>query len=202
VGLRRSLRDHELVGDLGVGQAPGHELEHLDLARGELLERGRRCGVGGRVPGELGDHAASDRGGEQSLPGRGRPDRLDELLRWRVLEQESARSRAEGLVEVLVVVERGHDDDVRRRVELCEEAAGRRDAVQDRHADVHDHDRRPAAAGLLDGLRAVPRFGDHLHVGLRLQDHAEPGAHHLLVVGDQDRERHQRSTVGRRATRA
>ena len=39
-------------------------------------------------------------------------------------------------------------------------------------------------------LGAVGRLADHLDVGLRVEDHAEPGAHELLVVGDEHADGH------------
>ena len=51
------------------------------------------------------------------------------------------------------------------------------------------HDVRVESAGRLDCLRAVARFADDVEVVLHLQDHAEPGAHELLVIDDQDADR-------------
>ena len=42
-----------------------------------------------------------------------------------------------------------------------------------------------------DGRPAVGGLADHLDVGLRVEDHAEPGAHDLLVVGDDHPDRHR-----------
>ena len=43
-----------------------------------------------------------------------------------------------------------------------------------------------AARGLLDGLGAVARLGDHPQVGLAVEDQPEPAAHQGVVVGQQD----------------
>src|SRR3954470_17039672 len=61
VGLDRVLAEHELRGDLGVGQAAGDEAQHLELARGELGGGGGdRSGGGGLGARELLDEPARD----------------------------------------------------------------------------------------------------------------------------------------------
>ena len=40
----------------------------------------------------------------------------------------------------------------------------------------------------------------HLHVVLDVEDHAEAGADHRLVVGDQDADGHQAPVAGKRAS--
>ena len=51
-------------------------------------------------------------------------------------------------------------------------------------------DVRPQLAGGLDGLEPVLRLADDLDLGLRLEDHLEPGAHERLVVDDQNPDAH------------
>ena len=60
------------------------------------------------------------------------------------------------------------------------------EAVELRHADVHQHDVGPALAAWR--RPAAPSLGlaDDLDVGLGLEDHPEAGAHQRLVVGDED----------------
>ena len=89
------------------------------------------------------------------------------------------------LVDVLVEVEGGEDDDARGAV-AGENLAGRREAVHPRHADVHQRHVRGEAARRRDRLLPVPGLGDDLHVGLGLDDHPEAAPDHRLVVGDQD----------------
>ncbi len=50
-------------------------------------------------------------------------------------------------------------------------------------------------------LLAVDRLADHLEVGLGVDQHAQPGADEVLVVGDQDPDASARGTAssGRRA---
>ena len=47
------------------------------------------------------------------------------------------------------------------------------------------------AGGLVDGLEPVARLGDDVDVGLAGEQHAEAGAHHRLVVGDEDADAHR-----------
>jgi hypothetical protein len=63
-------------------------------------------------------------------------------------------------------------------------------AVHVRHAHVHQHDLGQEPAGELDRLGAVAGFPYHLHVGLGVDHHAEPGSHQRLVVGDENSDRH------------
>jgi hypothetical protein len=53
----------EPFGDLGVGQALGHQLDYLELPRGQLPGRLGGCAVGGGSSAEVLDQAAGDRGG-------------------------------------------------------------------------------------------------------------------------------------------
>ena len=58
------------------------------------------------------------------------------------------------------------------------------------------------AVGLLDRLEPVARLGHDLDAVLAAEEHAESGAHHRLVVGDQHPDRHAPfSLIGRRASR-
>ena len=69
VGLDRLVTDAQIEGDLSVGAPPGHEGQHLDLARCQ-------CGQGGRFRadgGEFVQHLAGDFGVGQT------PRRLDLL---------------------------------------------------------------------------------------------------------------------------
>ena len=58
------------------------------------------------------------------------------------------------------------------------------------------------ARRLVDRLEPVARLGDDLDVRLAGEQHAEAGAHHRLVVGDEDADGHRRRpSSGRRALR-
>ena len=111
------------------------------------------------------DHALRDRGREQRVAAGDDADRGDELLGRVVLEHEAAGAGAERLVDVLVEVEGREDEDPRGGVG-GEDAPGRLEPVELGHADVHQHDGRVEAGGLVDRLEAVARLGDDLDVGL------------------------------------
>ena len=68
---------------------------------------------------------------------------------------------------------------------LREQPPRRLDPIELGHADVHQHDVGLELADLLDGVEPVGRLANHLEVVLRVEDHAEAGAHQRLVVGDQ-----------------
>ena len=67
----------------------------------------------------------------------------------------------------------------------ADDAAGRLDPVQHRHADVHQHHVRPQPGRLRDRLLAVAGLADHGHVRLAVEDLAQADPHERLVVGDQ-----------------
>ncbi len=66
-----------------------------------------------------------------------------------------------------------------------EQPAGGLDPVELGHADVHQHDVGLQVPGLRDRVEAVGGLADDLQIVLGVEDHAEPGAHERLVVGDQ-----------------
>ena len=63
------------------------------------------------------------------------------------------------------------------------------DAVEPRHPHVHQHDVAGGDREPLERLGAVARLADHRQVGLAVDEHPEPGAHHLLVVDQEDPDR-------------
>ena len=69
-----------------------------------------------------------------------------------------------------------------------------RDAVHHRHQHVHQHDvglqfvRQPHRLGAVGGL------ADDLHIRVVRQKHAQALAHDLVVVGDQDADRHRQAS--------
>jgi hypothetical protein len=60
------------------------------------------------------------------------------------------------------------------------------DAVEHRHADVHQHEVGTVALCERDGLLPVRRLRDDDHIASRLEDLAQTDSHERLVVGDQD----------------
>src|SRR3954452_418225 len=81
VGLDGRVADDELAGDLAVRAAAADQLEHLQLARREVLQVGRVARAGSRPVDEALDQPARDRGCQKGLPGCDRADPGDELSR-------------------------------------------------------------------------------------------------------------------------
>src|SRR5699024_6343387 len=188
MGLHRRLGDEQLRADLLVREAAAHQGEHLPLALGEVLEhRGvllLRLG-GGHHPLE---QAARGGGGDHRVPAVHGADRAQQVLGLGVLEQEAAGPGTDRGDHVLVEVEGGQHDDLRRPAlgGLREDLRGGLDPVLARHAHIHQHHVDPAGAQLLDGGGAVRGLDDDLHVVLRVDDHRETGADQRLVVDEGD----------------
>ena len=114
-----------------------------------------------------------------------------------VLEEEPAGAGLEGAEDVLVEVEGREDDDPHageRRI--GGDAAGRLDAVESGHANVHQEDVGPVPSGELDGRVTVGGLPDELEVIGVVDEGAEAGAYEWLVVGDGDPD-HDGSPEGR-----
>ena len=109
--LHRRLTENQLAGDLAVGQAAGDQSENLELALGEIL--GQRGRLWRGLAGERLDQRSCHRRGQQRFTAGHHAHRGDELLGWRVLQEESAGTGAHRLEHVLVEVERGQDQDAR-----------------------------------------------------------------------------------------
>src|SRR5436305_5016995 len=92
--LHRRLTDHEPRSDLGVCVTGGQQLEDLTLARAELLQAGSVWPKRRRTVNKAFDQALRDRMRGQCVPCVHGTDFGDQLLRWQVLEQETARTRA------------------------------------------------------------------------------------------------------------
>jgi len=89
--------------------------------------------------GELADHAGGDGGRQEPVAHGDGPDARDELLGRLVLEHEPAGAGVQRLVDVLVEVER-REHEHPRVGPLDEDPARRLQAVELRHADVHEHE--------------------------------------------------------------
>ena len=72
------------------------------------------------------------------------------------------------------------------------------DAVEPRHPHVHQHDVGARGGQPLHGLAAVACLAHDLEVVLAVDEHPEPGAHHLLVVDQEHPDRLARGFVGHR----
>ncbi len=117
-------------------------------------------------------------------------DGSDQALRRVVLEHEAAGAGAERFVHVLVEVERREDQDAGELVG-GKDPAGGLDTVELGHPDVHQDYRRIVAGGHVHRFEAVASLGHHVDVRLVGQQHAEAGADHRLVVGDENADGHR-----------
>ena len=156
--------------------------------RDRLSGLGRGSGVGERGQQPRG-HVRRD----ERVAGGGRTDRLSEQVGAGVLEQEAAGAGAQRAVDVLVEVERRDDDD-RERVRgrparratgwpRCRPGRGMR--MSNRQTSGRSRRASSTAA------RPSAASPDDLDPGLGVEDHREPGPHHLLVVGDEDPDAHR-----------
>ena len=185
MGLGRRLADHQLAADLRVGQAPDEQVQHLALARRQLADRRRDGRLGAdRDPGELLDDRSGHGRGEQRVAAGHDADRGCDLLRRRVLEHEPARASPQRVVDVVIEAERGQDQHPRGRLGTHDPAGGL-DAVQNRHADVHEHHVGPEPPGGCNRVLAVAGLPHHGGLRLVLQDLAQADPDQRLVVGDQ-----------------
>src|SRR5690606_18796778 len=97
------------------------------------------------------------------------------------------RPGAQRLEDVLVgLVRRQHQHPYGVQRAVRADAAGGLQAVGARHADVHEHHVGARRAGQLHRLHAVRRLGDDDQVVGQVEQGAEPGPHHRLVVRQQD----------------
>ena len=180
--------DDEPLGDLGVGQALGHEQQHLPFAVGERRQPRLVVGPGGELPGEPVEQPPGDPRRDHGVAAGDRPDRGQQLLGRRVLEQEAAGPGLQRGERVLGLgVEGGQHEHPGRPLRVAQIARVASTPSMHRHPDVHHARRRPAcrrAAAQPQRLGAVAGLADHLHVRLGGQDHPEPGPHQRLVVDD------------------
>ena len=175
---------NEALGELGVRQPAGQRGAAPRSSR-SVSEASAGGGVSGG-PGSVCAKRSSSRrvtvGASSASPARHHADRLDELRRLHVLEQEAARSSAQRLEDVLVEVERGQDQDAtpRRRLDDAAASPRRRRA----RACARPSGSRPGRCRHASSIasRAVRRLADDLEVVARLEDHAEAAAHERLVV--------------------
>ena len=187
VGADRGRADDPLRSDLVVGQALGDQRHDLPLPVGEAGQR-RRAGLAAtRSRRELGDQAAGDARREQGLPGSNDVDGPHQLRRLRVLDEEAGGASSQRVEDVLVELERREDQhlDV-SQLRIVGDRPGRLQAIDTRHADVHQHDVGTLPAHELQRRRAVAGLADDLDIVLDVEQHPKPGAHELLVVGDDD----------------
>src|SRR6516225_6746341 len=159
------------------------------MSRSRGVSDASREGRGMAVSGRRANASISRR-----VTGGGHPHGGDQVRAGRVLQQETAGAGAQRLVDVVIQVEGGEDDDFRRGGEQGDLPGGRQ-SVHHRHAHVHQHHVRFLAGRELDGPHAVGRLpGDHEPGGL--EDHAKAGPDQLLIVYDE----HAKRIAGHHAT--
>ena len=116
-------------------------------------------------------------------------DRGHELVGLDVLQHVADRAGVQRAEHVVVVIERGEDQDLDLRVRPVDPPRGLR-AVHHRHADVHQDDVRPQAFRHANRLGAV--LGDPRHRDLVLavgsQDYLDAVGEQPLVIRDQNRD--------------
>jgi hypothetical protein len=191
VGLDRGLGDVQQRGDLRVGQAGADLGQHLAFPGGELGEAIAVRGPvgGGQVRQEAADQAARGGRSHYRVALVHAADGVQEFLRRRRLEQETAGAGAQRGERVLVQVEGGEDEDPGSFGRLAD-LAGRGHAVHSRHPHIHDHHVGRDLARQPDGGGPVGCLADHGEVGLAAEHHGEAGPDQVLVVDEQHPDRH------------
>ena len=136
---------------------------------------------------ELADQAAGDRRGQQRVPAHDHAQRLQQVGRLGVLQQESARARPQRTEDVLVEPEVGEDHHPHAVQPLVrDDLLGGLDAVDCGHLDVDEHDIRAVLCGKRHRLLAAGGLGDHLDVVFGFEQRPDAAADQRLVVGDED----------------
>jgi hypothetical protein len=186
VVLDRLLGQVELLADLPVRLAVGHEREDALLLRGqagELLVPQQVLALAEPV-----EHRARHGGVQEAFATTHRADRPDELAPLHLLQHVSGRPGHDRGEQSLVVGERGQHHDRGLRV-LRADLARRLDPAAVDEADVHDHDVRARPVGLVDRLADRPGLSRHDDVVGGLQEGADTAANDLVVVDEEYAER-------------
>ena len=173
--------------DLGVGEPARHQPQHL-AARGRSARRAppaRSCPVRGRRTKSSTSRRVSAGASRASPAATVRTPRRA-ASRGDVLEQEAARAGAQRLVDVLVEVERGQHQHLRRAARPS--AAGASPRSRRGRACGCPSGRRRAAARARARPRRAPSAASPTtsRSSSASRISAEPGPHERLVVGDQD----------------
>jgi hypothetical protein len=162
VGLHRSLADAELVRDVLVGLAVGHQAQRRQLAWRELNVSHSLGQLGGGRRREVG------------LAGEYIVDARDQRVGRDVLEHVGLGAGLQGPGNIVVrVVGREHDD-FGVRIALAN-LADRLDAFHDRHPQVEQRHVRVMPLEGLDRLEAVGGLGDHVQVRFLVDDVGDAG---------------------------
>ncbi len=105
------------------------------------------------------------------------------------LQNEGARAGANGAHHRVFVVVHREDNDLAFAVKAQDFLRGF-DAVQSRQADIHQHQMRAKALGELHRVGAVLRFADDAKFVAAAQDRLNAVAHDLMIIHEEDVERH------------
>jgi hypothetical protein len=192
----------QALGNLGVGQALGHQPENLGLSFGQpgcpgsalaasvLANRGART-VPADEPAVLAEHQAGECRSEDRMPGRRRPYRVDQLGQPRGLKHVAHRACGDGLKHVLLSAAGGQHQHAGRRLRR-KQAAGHLGAGLIGQVHVEQHDIGPGGRDDAQRLRPVARRPRDRVPGLgQVARGAFPPDR--MIVHDQDADRRIRS---------
>src|SRR5215472_2058055 len=168
----RALRQVQGACDLGDGGSAGRGRQYLPLAAAERAgpEPDRRRGQPGVHHLVTGGRAA---------------DRFRQDLGRGVLRDEPGCARGHRPLQEAGTPEGGHHQGPARR-QLARQVGDSTEPIPAGQLDVNQGHPRLAPAGRLEHLVAPGHLGDDLEVGLELQEPADRGPEHRLVLRDQD----------------
>lgn len=182
MGFDGAFLHAERFRDVGVGVSLGEQGQDVSFARGEggdpVLGPGGLRAVGMVV---AVDEAAGGGGVEHGGACGDEVDGAQDLGGVGVLEEEAVRACGQRVVDVLVEVEGGQGDDL-RRVGQGAQALGGGDAVHAGHADVDQGDVDAVGGGLLDGVEPVRGLGDVLDGVVAVEEVGQAEADEGVVV--------------------
>ena len=138
-----------------------------------------------------------------------RTNRLQQLLRRSVLQQETTRTGTHRRIHVLINIEGGEHNNAHPLIRLTitsptitfrtlsvtlQDAARRLQAVAVRHAHIHEDDLRRLplrdhTVKNVNSRQSVISFHDDLQVRLGVDEHAQAAAHQALVVDEHHTDR-------------
>ena len=122
-------------------------------------------------------------------------NRIEQRLRFRVLQQETGRAGVDRGHHVFVQIERRQNDHtgmriVKRASVRCETMLQRADptcrlnAVHTGHTHIHQHHVGMQRLRQSHRFRAIARLADNRHTRLRADHHGETGTHQFLIIGN------------------
>src|SRR4051812_20862786 len=164
--------------DLRVAETARRQNEDLPFARSQVVELGRTL-LHRLALREVLEELAGRAGGDHRASRVHRTNGREQELRFCVLQDETARSPANGTRSGLIEIERGehHDAGCPSALTLSglHDLRRRCDPVHHRHADVHEHDIGSDIPGELHPLGAVGRLAHELEIRLGAHEHADSG---------------------------